>query len=76
MSETKLKRLFKQVFGDSIFHYYEICRIQKAAELLKVGTRTVSDVGYTLGFTNLSHFSRIFERVIGMKPKAYCKLHH
>ena len=76
MSETKLKRLFKQVFGDSIFHYYEIRRIQKAAELLKVGTRTVSDVGYTLGFTNLSHFSRIFERVIGMKPKAYCKLHH
>ena len=76
MSETKLKCLFKQVFGDSIFHYYEVRRIQKAAELLKVGTRTVSDVGYTLGFTNLSHFSRIFERVIGMKPKAYCKLHH
>jgi AraC-like DNA-binding protein len=74
MSETKLKSLFKQVFGDSIFNYYEVRRIQKAAELLKGGTRTVSDVGYTLGFTNLSHFSRIFERVIGMKPKAYCKL--
>ncbi|MCI1648562.1 MAG: AraC family transcriptional regulator [Bacteroides sp.] len=75
MSETKLKRLFKQVFGDSIFNYYEIRRIQKAAQLLKGGGQTVSSVGYTLGFTNLSHFSRIFERIIGVKPKAYCKLH-
>ncbi|WP_394350737.1 AraC family transcriptional regulator [Chitinophaga tropicalis] len=28
-------------------------------------------VGYQPGFTNLSHFSRVFEQHIGMKPKKY-----
>ncbi|UMQ42199.1 MULTISPECIES: AraC family transcriptional regulator [Chryseobacterium] len=27
-----------------------------------------------MGFENLSHFTRIFERYIGMKPKAYSML--
>jgi len=33
----------------------------------------VSDVGYQMGFTNLSHFSRVFEEHIGMKPKQYSR---
>jgi len=28
-------------------------------------------VGYQLGFTNLSHFSRVFEQHTGKKPKKY-----
>ncbi|MGY4386593.1 AraC-like DNA-binding protein [Pedobacter sp. UYP24] len=32
---------------------------------------SVSDVGYRLGFTNLSHFTKVFENHIGMKPKQY-----
>ena len=36
-------------------------------------TLSVSDVGYKLGFTNLSHFSRVFKEHIGMKPKQYSR---
>lgn len=71
MSSTKLKRVFKQIFGDSIFSYYQAFRMKEAARLLKEEKLSVSDVGYQLGFTNLSHFSRIFEEHIGMKPKRY-----
>jgi AraC-like DNA-binding protein len=46
-------------------------RMQEAARLLKEKRLTVSEVGYRLGFTNLSHFSRVFEEHIGMKPKKY-----
>jgi len=35
MSPSKLKRLFKQVFGNSIFSYYQGFRMQEAARLLK-----------------------------------------
>lgn len=73
MSESKFKRLFKQVFGDSVFHYYQLRRIQKAASLLDTGHYSVTEVGYRLGFTNLSHFSRQFESIIGVKPKQYRK---
>jgi AraC-like DNA-binding protein len=73
MSPTKLKRLFKQIFGDSIFSYYQTFRMQEAARLLKEEKLSVSDVGYQLGFTNLSHFSRVFEEHIGQKPKQYSR---
>lgn len=71
MSPTKLKRLFKQIFGDSIFSYYQGFRMKEAALLLLEKKHTVSEVGYALGFTNLSHFSKIFKEHIGMKPKEY-----
>lgn len=74
MSITKLQRLFKQVFGDSIFSYYQTFRIKEAARLLKEDKLSVSEVGYRLGFTNLSHFSRVFTEHIGMKPKQYTKM--
>lgn len=73
MSPTKLKRLFKQIFGDSIFSYYQGFRMREAAVLLKEEKLSVSDVGYRLGFTNLSHFSRVFQEHMGMKPKQYSR---
>jgi len=71
MSEPKLRKLFKQTFGKGIFEYYQTARMQEAAKLLKQKRLTVSEVGYQLGFTNLSHFSRVFEQHMGMKPKRY-----
>jgi AraC-like DNA-binding protein len=73
MSPSKLKRLFKQIFGNSIFSYYQEFRMKEAARLLKDEKLSVSDVGYQLGFTNLSHFSRVFKEHIGMKPKQYSR---
>jgi AraC-like DNA-binding protein len=73
MSPTKLKRLFSQVFGNSIFSYYQGIRMKEAARLLKDERLSVSAVGYRLGFTNLSHFSRAFEAHIGLKPKRYSR---
>jgi AraC-like DNA-binding protein len=71
MSLSKMKRIFKQIFGDSIFNYYQTFRMQEAARLLKEEKLSVSEVGYRLGFSNLSHFSRVFEQHTGIKPKKY-----
>ncbi|SOD12499.1 helix-turn-helix domain-containing protein [Pedobacter xixiisoli] len=74
MSETKLKRLFNQVFGKSIFQYFQNFRMQEAARLLREERLSVSEVGYQLGFSNLGHFTKVFEGLIGVKPKRYSKL--
>jgi AraC-like DNA-binding protein len=71
MSAPKLRKLFKQTFGKGIFEYYQSGRMQKAAQLLREKRLTVSEVGYRIGFTNLSHFSRVFEQYFGVKPKKY-----
>jgi AraC-like DNA-binding protein len=71
MSETKLKQLFKQAFGDTMYNYFQRSRMEEAAFLLKQSKRSVAEVGYELGFTNLSHFSRLFEKHYGSTPKRY-----
>jgi AraC-like DNA-binding protein len=71
MSETKMKQLFKQIFGDSIYNYFQKARMEEAAFLLKQAAYSVSEVGYQLGFSNLSHFSRLFQRHYGVNPKQY-----
>lgn len=71
MSETKMKELFRQVFGDSIYNYYQRARMEEAAYLLRHKNYSVSEAGYQLGFSNLSHFSRLFERHHHQKPKKY-----
>jgi AraC-like DNA-binding protein len=74
MSEPKLRKLFKQTFGKAVFEYYQSARMERAAQLLKEKRLSVSEVGYELGFTNLSHFSRVFEQHTGSKPKKYSAL--
>jgi len=71
MSETKLKQLFKQTFGSTIYNYFQQARMEEAAFLLKQGKRSVAEVGYELGFSNLSHFSRLFEKHYGLHPKRF-----
>jgi AraC-like DNA-binding protein len=71
MSETKMKQLFKQTFGASIYNYFQKVRMEEAAFLLKQGGYSVSQVGFELGFTNLSHFSRLFESHYGTTPKKF-----
>lgn len=71
MSESKMNKLFKQIFGNSIYNYYQALRMNEAAYLIREQKLSVSETGYRLGFSNLSHFSRIFEKHIGLKPKKY-----
>jgi AraC-like DNA-binding protein len=71
MSESKLKRLYKQVFGKSMHAHHQSIRMNEAARLLKNKNLSVSEVGYALGFVNLSHFTKVFEEHIGIKPKKF-----
>ena len=71
MNELKLRKIFKQVFGMGIYEYYQHFRMKEAARLLRDEKLTVSEAGNQMGFENLSHFSRMFEKHIGKKPKKY-----
>lgn len=74
-SESKLKRLFKQVFGTPVYQYHQAARLQEAVRLLSTQQGSVSEVGYRLGFQNLSHFTQLFTRHTGSRPKQFSKRH-
>jgi len=71
MNELKMRKIFTQIFGMGIYDYYQHLRMKEAARLLRDEKLSVSEAGYKMGFENLSHFSRVFEKHIGKKPKKY-----
>ncbi|GAB3281155.1 AraC family transcriptional regulator [Larkinella harenae] len=71
MNELKLRKLFVQIFGMGLYDYFQRVRMQEAARLLRDENLTVSETGYRLGFSNLSHFTRLFEEHLGSKPKKW-----
>ena len=46
----------------------QIVRLKRAAQLLKEGQYTVSEVGYIVGFSNPSYFSKCFTKQFGIRP--------
>ena len=69
MSTTKLKTKFKQVYGMKLYEFYNRNRLEKAKEMLKSGHYSVKQVGYDIGFSNLSNFAKAFKKEFGMLPK-------
>jgi len=72
ISQTRLYHIFRMVAGDSPGNYILRFRVAKAKELLSLGY-SVEITGQQCGFTNLSHFSRIFKKTCGISPKQYQK---
>lgn len=73
MNELKLRKIFTQVFGMGIYDYYQHLRMKEAARLMRDERLSVSEAGYQMGFENLGHFTKVFERHIGKKPKKYAQ---
>jgi len=68
MSPTKFKTLFRQMYGDTYYQFYKNIRMYKAHELLRENKMNVSEVGYMLGYQNLSKFSKAFKDVFAVAP--------
>lgn len=71
MSESSLKRAFRKSFGIPIYTYFQSYRLEHAKKLLSNGKMNVTEVAFTVGYSNHSHFSRAFKRQFGLSPKSY-----
>ena len=73
MSDSKLKKIFKLVYGLPIYEYFQKHRMQKARMMLLSGNYSIKDVGYTLGYSNLSNFTLAFKKEFHKLPSAITK---
>jgi AraC-like DNA-binding protein len=70
-----LSRTFSKYFDNLTFgEYIRKLRIQKAIELLKSQQYSLSEIAYLTGFSDQSHFIRIFKKHTGMQPTVYKKI--
>ena len=71
MSRFYFCRLFKKSTGITPYQYLIKCRLDKAKSLLLSRKLSVADVALQVGFSNQSHFTKHFKRLMGVTPKVY-----
>jgi len=72
-SKYHLVRSFTREKGISPYSYMETIRIGHAKKLLERGI-TPSEVAYRCGFSDQSHFTKFFKKLIGLTPKQYMRV--
>jgi len=72
-SVARFSTLFRAQTGFSPVDYYIRLRIQAACRLFDTTPLNVSEVSCRVGYDDSCYFSRIFRKVMGMPPLAYCR---
>jgi non-specific serine/threonine protein kinase len=68
MSRSNLHRKIKYATGNSVSQYLRKIRLNKALELLKDQSNTISEVAFEVGFGSVNYFSRCFRDHFGYPP--------
>ena len=71
ISRTKLYYKIKGLTGETPSSFFRTYKLNRAAELLKSGKYTVSEIADKTGFSTQSHFSVVFKKQFGVTPSEF-----
>ncbi len=64
-------KMFKKVTGINFTDYLSRVRIEKSKNLLLNPNLRVSEIAFEVGFQSLTHFNRVFKKILGQSPTEY-----
>jgi AraC-like DNA-binding protein/ligand-binding sensor protein len=64
-------KMFKKATGLNFTDYLSRVRVEKAKNLLLNPNLRVSEIAYEIGFQSLTHFNRVFRKLVGQSPTEY-----
>ena len=73
LSANKLGAGFRQLFGTTVYGFFKEYQLQKARLLFEEADLNVSQVAWTVGYVNVSHFSAAYKKRFGVQPKSFLK---
>jgi AraC-like DNA-binding protein len=71
MGRYQFSRIFKRVQGTTFREFLIVHRINKAVHMLGAPGASITDVAFSVGFNDLSHFAQMFRRYVGVCPSDY-----
>jgi AraC family transcriptional activator of pyochelin receptor len=69
LNRTKLALGFKEIYGTSVQAYWRDVKLSRARELLSNDGALVTEVALSVGYAEVSSFTRAFSRKFGMLPR-------
>lgn len=70
-SKEHLSRQFKKETSETISHFIQKIKIQESLELVSSKQYSFSTISYLFGFSNPSHYSTTFKKIMGVSPAHY-----
>jgi len=70
LSEKRLQQLMRECVGRSVHAYLSEMRLARASDLLQAGMSVTQAAG-EVGFSSLSHFSKVFKARYGASPRSW-----
>jgi AraC-like DNA-binding protein/ligand-binding sensor protein len=64
-------KMFKKATGLTFTDYLSRVRVEKAKTLLLNPHLRISEIAYDVGFQSLTHFNRMFRKIVGESPTVY-----
>lgn len=71
MSSYYFCKMFKKITGINFTDYVARVRIEKSKNLLLNPNLRVSEIAFEAGFQSLTHFNRVFKKIVGQSPTHY-----
>jgi len=71
MSSYYFCKMFKKVAGINFTDYVARIRIEKSKNLLLNPNLRISEIAFEVGFQSLTHFNRVFKKILGQSPTEY-----
>ena len=75
MSQSQLYRKIKALTNRSVHDFVVTLRMNKARELLLAGELSIAEVGYQVGYSQPTNFTRTFTKQFGLSPTKYLENH-
>ena len=69
-----ISRLFSEVEGITLEHFFLLQKIEKVKEWLVYGEMNLSEISYKLGYSSVAHLSSQFKKITGLTPSHFKKL--
>lgn len=73
LNPSYLARLFRNKTGYSLVDYITNRKIERVQKLLATTNLSVSQIAFSVGYTNMPYFSKVFKKVSGCTPVEYRK---
>ena len=73
ISRAQLHRKMKEISGISTGEFIRNLRLEQAARLIEEDKINITQVAYSVGFNNQTHFSTVFKKHYGMSPSEYAE---
>lgn len=75
LNPAYFSNIFKRETGENFTDFLMNYRIERAKELLREGHLNINEIACKIGYSDNRYFSKLFKKVVGIKPSDYRKIY-